>query len=207
MIDSKLAYESKPGSSGTLMPQSSAEHAGRDSLLPGLVVAAQGGDRSAFAELHGLYARMVHGILLSLVPPGEADDLVQDVFLMALKNLSRLRDAATFGAWLAMIARNRAHDFRRRRRPPEPLPEEVAQTRESCTVEAAEVLGVVRSLPVAYRETLIMRLVEGMSGPEIAARTGLTPASVRVNLHRGMKQLRERLGGECAGEAAAEDRT
>ncbi len=44
------------------------------------------------------------------------------------------------------------------------------------------------------RETLILRLVEGMTGPEIAARTGLTPGSVRVNLHRGMQQLREKLG-------------
>jgi RNA polymerase sigma-70 factor, ECF subfamily len=49
-------------------------------------------------------------------------------------------------------------------------------------------------LPEAYRETLVLRLVEGMTGPEIAARTGLTAASVRVNLHRGMKLLRERLG-------------
>jgi RNA polymerase sigma-70 factor (ECF subfamily) len=40
----------------------------------------------------------------------------------------------------------------------------------------------------------VLRLVEGMTGPEIAARTGLTAASVRVNLHRGMKLLRERLG-------------
>ena len=50
-------------------------------------------------------------------------------------------------------------------------------------------LDIVRSLPDAYRETLVLRLVEGMTGPEIATRTGLTPASVRVNLHRGMKLL------------------
>ena len=55
-------------------------------------------------------------------------------------------------------------------------------------------LAAIRSLPEAYRETLMLRLVEGMTGPEIAARTGLTAASVRVNLHRGMKKLRERLG-------------
>ncbi|MCX6631188.1 MAG: hypothetical protein NTW28_26550 [Candidatus Solibacter sp.] len=42
-------------------------------------------------------------------------------------------------------------------------------------------------------ETLILRLVEGMTGPEIAAQTGLTPDSVRVNLCRGMKMLRELL--------------
>jgi hypothetical protein len=52
-------------------------------------------------------------------------------------------------------------------------------------------------LPEAYREPLILRLVEGMTGPEIATRTGLTPGSVRVNLHRGMQMLRERLGKEA----------
>ena len=57
-------------------------------------------------------------------------------------------------------------------------------------------IKAIRDLPEAYRETLVLRLVEGMSGPEIAERTGLTPASVRVNLHRGMKLLREKLGIE-----------
>jgi RNA polymerase sigma-70 factor (ECF subfamily) len=52
---------------------------------------------------------------------------------------------------------------------------------------------MIRELPESYRETLVFRLVEGMTGPEIAARTGLTEASVRVNLCRGMKMLRERL--------------
>ena len=54
-------------------------------------------------------------------------------------------------------------------------------------------IATIRTLPEAYRETLVLRLVEGMTGPEIAERTGLTAASVRVNLHRGMKLLREKL--------------
>ena len=54
--------------------------------------------------------------------------------------------------------------------------------------------AAIRRLPEAYRETLVLRLVEGMTGPEIAARAGLTPGSVRVNLHRGMLMLREALG-------------
>ena len=57
-------------------------------------------------------------------------------------------------------------------------------------------LEAIEALPMAYRETLLMRLVEGMTGPEIAEATGLTPESVRVNLCRGMKLLKERLGGE-----------
>src|SRR6202040_4005030 len=63
------------------------------------------------------------------------------------------------------------------------------------TQNATEILESVRSLPEAYRETLILRLVEGMTGPEIAAKTGLSHGSVRVNLNRGMQQLREKLGG------------
>jgi RNA polymerase sigma-70 factor (ECF subfamily) len=54
-------------------------------------------------------------------------------------------------------------------------------------------MAAIRALPEAYRETLTMRLVEGMTGPEIAERTGLTHGSVRVNLHRGMLQLRAAL--------------
>jgi RNA polymerase sigma-70 factor (ECF subfamily) len=51
-------------------------------------------------------------------------------------------------------------------------------------------------MPDTYRETLILRLVEGMTGPEIAEQTGLKHESVRVNLHRGMKILRHKLGIE-----------
>ena len=51
----------------------------------------------------------------------------------------------------------------------------------------------IRALPEAYREPLTLRLIEGRSGAEIASWTGLTPDSVRVNLHRGMAKLRERL--------------
>jgi RNA polymerase sigma-70 factor (ECF subfamily) len=157
------------------------------------VEAVRGGDRDAFGQLYDRYSAMVHGILLARVPYGEVGDLVQDVFLVAFKKLSTLRDAGAFGPWLAMIARNRAMDFHRRTRETEELSEEMARP-SAPVAEAAEVLDVIRTLPDAYRETLVLRLVEGMTGPEIAARTGLQPDSVRVNLHRGMKILREKLG-------------
>lgn len=160
-----------------------------------LVKAARSGSRAAFGRLYEKYARMVHGILLARVPRPEVDDLVQDVFLLALRRLDTLREPGAFGGWLAMITRNRATDYHRRA-------PELAELTESSAIQSAPqpealgVLEVIRALPEAYRETLILRLVEGMTGPEIAVRTGLTPDSVRVNLHRGMKQLRERLGWE-----------
>src|SRR5262245_37001203 len=157
-----------------------------------LVRAAQGQDRAAFAELYALYARTIHGILLSRVPRADVDDLMQDVFLQAMQRLPELRDAAAFPAWIATIARNRAVDHFRRAPETTELPDNVAAIGSDRT-EALAVLDAIRALPDAYRETLTLRLVEGMTGPEIAARTGLTEGSVRVNLHRGMKQLRDRL--------------
>jgi RNA polymerase sigma-70 factor (ECF subfamily) len=157
-----------------------------------LVVAARNGDRAAFGELYGRYGRMVHGILLARVPRHDVDDLVHDVFLQALKRLASLRQPESFGPWLAAITRNRAMDYHRRGQDTCELPADVPGAAHP-QAEAVAVLSLIRGLPEAYRETLVLRLVEGLTGPEIAARTGLTPGSVRVNLHRGMQMLRERL--------------
>lgn len=159
----------------------------------GLVRAVLDGDRDCFSRLYDLYAPLVHGILLARVPRAEVDDLVQDIFLHAYKKLHTLRDSAAFGPWIAMIARNRAVDFHRRSRETVEINDDLRGS-DAHDSRAAEILELIRSLPEAYRETLVLRLVEGMTGPEIAARTGLTAASVRVNLHRGMKLLREKLG-------------
>jgi RNA polymerase sigma-70 factor (ECF subfamily) len=158
-----------------------------------LVGAALEGDREGFGRLYDLYAPLVHGILLARVPRAEVDDLVQDIFLHAYKKLHTLRDSAAFGPWIAMIARNRAVDFHRRSRETVEINDDLRGS-DAHDSRAAEILELIRSLPEAYRETLVLRLVEGMTGPEIAVRTGLTAASVRVNLHRGMKLLREKLG-------------
>lgn len=158
-----------------------------------LVTAVIEGNRDQFAGLYDLYAPLVHGIVLTRVPRNEVDDIVQDIFLHALKKLHTLRDRAAFGPWIAMIARNRAMDFHRQSRQTVEVTEDLRST-DTSSSKATEMLEIVRSLPDAYRETLVLRLVEGMTGPEIATRTGLTPASVRVNLHRGMKLLREKLG-------------
>jgi len=168
------------------------------------VRAARAGDRKAFGEVYRLYSRMVHGVLLSLLPPEEVPDLVQEVFLQALRALPSLRDERAFGGWIATLARNAARDHHRRpaqRAARVELDERLeapgvpADKRADERAEARAVLAALQSLPEAYRETLSLRLVEGMTGPEIAAQTGLTPDSVRVNLHRGMAKLRQLLEG------------
>jgi RNA polymerase sigma-70 factor (ECF subfamily) len=155
--------------------------------------AVAAGDPDAFSRLYADYSRMVHAILLGRVPRRDVDDLVQDVFLTAYTRIRELREPAAFGGWIAAMARNRATDYLRQSREQVELPDELPGG-DPIEAETFAVLQVIRKLPEAYRDTLLMRLVEGMSGQEIADRTGLAAGSVRVNLHRGMKLLREKLG-------------
>lgn len=169
----------------------------RDEAAPDAAVirAVLAGDRDQYGRLYSIYAPLVHGIVLARVPRSEADDLVQDIFLHALRKLNTLRDHNAFGPWIGMIARNRAMDFHRRWHETVEVTDDLKSS-DATENKAEEILEIIRSLPAAYCETLVLRLVEGMTGPEIAQRTGLTPASVRVNLHRGMKLLRNKLGFE-----------
>ncbi len=174
-------------------PATDADRTELAQRLSATIRAVAAGDRDAFSQLYADYVRMVHAILLGRVPRRDVDDLVQDVFITAYTRIRELRDAVAFGGWIATIARNRATDYLRQSREQVELPAELPGG-DAIEADTMAVLDTIRKLPEAYRETLLMRLVEGMTGAEIAERSGLTPASVRVNLHRGMKLLREKLG-------------
>ncbi len=176
-----------------------------------LVRAAQQGDRAAFDALYRRHARAVRAVLLGRVGREDVDDLVQEAFLAAWRQVGTLRDAVAFGAWMLAIARHLRIDHARRQRPHAALDDPRTTTRADRALaagsldeeasarhrlDAERALATVAALPEAYRTTLLLRLVEGMTGPEIAARTGLTPDSVRVNLCRGFKLLRDTLTRE-----------
>ena len=170
-----------PGPSG---PESTGE----------LVRAARRGERAAIDHLFRRFAPVVHGVLLAQVQKADADDLVQQVFETVLHRLPDLREPDAFPGWLLAIARRAAADVHRRRPPPSPLAEEPVDAADpERSTEARRVLAAIRNLPEAYRETLLLRLVQGLDGQEIADLTGLTAGSVRVNLHRGMARLRDAL--------------
>ena len=160
-----------------------------------LVQRARSGDGGAFDGLYRRFSRSVHGVMLSRLPVAEAEEGVQETFLLAHRRLASLREPGSFGAWLHAIARNVANERARSRRPTADLPEDTAAPSEDGELRG-RVVELIRGLPEAYRETLMMRLVDGLGGPEIAEQTGMTPASVRVNLCRGMEALRELLRRE-----------
>src|SRR5688500_6701445 len=81
------------------------------------VARARRGDREALSRLYEDYRRVVHAAVLARVPAADADDLVQDVFIAAMRRLPGLRSDEAFGGWLLAIARNRATDYWRSARP------------------------------------------------------------------------------------------
>ena len=155
------------------------------------VIAAQNGSSDAFSHLHRRFVATVHGVLLSRFRPAIAEELTQECFLIAYRKLRQLREPKKFGPWIVAIAR-RVDAIEERHHHVELESEDILDlhVRPDATVDAMRVLEVIQSLPQAYRETLVLRLVEGMDAFEIAESTGLTPESVRVNLHRGIRKLR-----------------
>lgn len=167
--------------------------------IAALVCAARDGDRVAFGELYERFARFVHGILLANAQRDDVQDLVQDVFLRALRQLHTLREPAAFGGWIATLARHEALMHHRATRPTEELSEQLPGAGPPPDALAMdEVLTALRALPERYREPLALRLVEQMGGEEIARTLGLTHGTVRVYLHHGIRLLREQLGGANA---------
>lgn len=163
---------------------------------PAWVALARQGDRSAFGRLYERHSAMVQAVVLARVPRDAAADLVHDVFLSAMGKLGTLREDAAFAPWIATMARNRATDWRRRQRPTVELDENRPAPSTPEPIETEQALAAIRSLPEAYRETLLLRFAAGLTGPQIAERTGMTPGSVRVNLHRGVRLLRELWKGD-----------
>ena len=189
-----MTTSSHASTSGAPRAEAVGEGPASPALDGSLVARALDGDEPAFRALYERHAPMVHAVLLSRAPRGEADDLMQEVFLAAWRALHQLRSGGHVGAWLAAIARHAAHRGRARaaRQALEPLADEPADP-QAGPDGRPDVLNVLLTLPEAYRETLAMRLVEGLTGPQIAEATGLTHGSVRVNLSRGMKLLQDAL--------------
>ena len=175
--------------------------------LAGVVRAAALGDRSAWTRLYDRFAPVIHALLLLSMRREQAEDLTHDVFLRAMARLKDLRDPGAIGAWLCAIARNEAATWARGKGRMEQHLTKLAQQQSDAgprtspnagapPLDGEQVLDHVRKLPEAYRETLVLRMVCGLTGPQIAAATGMTEGSVRVNLFRGMALLREALGVE-----------
>ncbi len=173
-------------------PRDTAE-TGREFAAASLVGRIKQREAGAFQEFYERYSGFVHAIVLAKVPREDSEDIAQEVFLAAFRSIGTLRDENSLGPWIARIARNKSVEYHRRKKPAGELDSEAVEPYVPKN-EANEALDAILALPETYRETLLMRLVEGLTGPEIVKLTGRKEASVRVNIHRGMKLLRKKLG-------------
>ena len=160
----------------------------------------------AFGEFLAHHQDLVYGIALrSTKRPADAEDLAQEAFIRAYRALAdypakRIRELRPKG-WLAAIVANLGRNRARRKVPAtadlevaaethadgRPGPEGLAEQRESADAWR----GRLEKLPVRYRRAVELRHVSGLSYPELAEAMGLPLGTVKSDVHRGVRLLRE----------------
>ena len=181
-----------------------------------LVRVAKNGDLAAFEELVKRHERRIYGLARRLTGSDhDAQDVTQQAFLSAVKNLSGFRETAAFSTWLTTIAANAALKVLRKRRglsttsldeATEPdqdgqilHPEYIADWRETPDIlaqraETHRLLdAAIAELSPIHRAVFLLRDVEALSVRETAKALGIAEANVKVRLLRARLQLRERL--------------
>jgi RNA polymerase sigma-70 factor (ECF subfamily) len=168
-----------------------------------LVTAVRSGDQAAMGSLYDRYSSVVYAVALRVLgDTGAAEDVLQEVFLQLWRNPAAF-DAGrgNLGPWLAVIARNRAIDALRKRRPETDFENVVVSVTPDMASDAekARVLTQVRSamaeMPGPQRKALEMAYFEGLTHSEIAARTGEPLGTVKTRIRAGLLALRKCIGG------------
>jgi RNA polymerase sigma-70 factor (ECF subfamily) len=168
-----------------------------------LIEAALGGDVAAFEEMIRLYSRRLFAVAYGVLQnAGEAEDVVQDVFLRAFEARKRPKEPEKVSPWLVTITRNRACDILRRRRSV-PLPDEAHEIQDDRIEEPGDALdaselknrvhGVLATLPEHYRVALTLRYLEGLDCRSIETVMGLSNGALRGVLGRALETMRRAL--------------
>jgi RNA polymerase sigma-70 factor, ECF subfamily len=164
-----------------------------------LVEAIRAGDESAMATLYDRYSSIVYSVGLRVLgDTGAAEDVLQEVFTQLWRNPG-VFDASrgNLGAWLAVIARNRAIDTLRKRRPETDIADIVVSVEPDMAGEAErarameKVRGALGTMPTAQRSALEMAYFEGLTHTEIAAKTGEPLGTVKTRIRAGLMALRK----------------
>ena len=166
-----------------------------------LVAQAQAGNLSAFDELVRRHHGAVYCYLYRMCRNGaDAEEMTQESFVKAWEGLKGFRGASSFKTWLYRIATNLCINRLSRRKPLEPLTEEISAGRRYEPEESfrQQLLGecinrALGSLPADQRSALVLSIYEEMSHDEIAAAMGRSPASVNMLLYRARMSVRESL--------------
>ena len=174
---------------------SSAAGAGDEALLNRV----KANDQSAMKDLFDRYGGLVYSVALRVLnDSGQAEDLMQDVFFQVWRNPgSFVQGRGSLGAWLAVVARNRAVDVLRRRRPSDPVEEVVltSKTNLASEVERGSMMEKVRraldGLPAEQKNSVELAFFEGLTHSEIAERTGDPLGTVKTRIRTALLSVRK----------------
>ena len=172
--------------------------AAEDSALLSLV---RNGDQAAVAALFDRYSGIVYSVALRVLrDPGQAEDVVQDIFVQLWRKPEAfISGRGTLGAWLVVVARNRAIDALRRRRPSDSTEDVILPSNTNLASEAErnslmdKVRTIMRNLPAEQKKSVEMAFFEGMSHTEIAAKTGDALGTVKTRIRLALITLRKAL--------------
>jgi RNA polymerase sigma-70 factor (ECF subfamily) len=145
------------------------------------------------SRLRGYIARRVRDT-------NAVDDILQEVFLKASKNLQSLKSPGSIAAWLYRIATNAIADHYRSLRPWEELPDDVAapKSERDYVAELATCLQpLIAGMPEAYRGALMLSEIEGLPQREVAARLNISLSGAKSRVQRGREKLHQRLLDCC----------
>ena len=150
-------------------------------------------------RLYDRYSSIVYSIALRVLgDTGAAEDVLQEVFLQLWRNPGVFDSSrGNMAAWLAVIARNRAIDSLRKRRPEADIADVVVSVEPDLAgdTERARAMEKIRSvlgdMPGAQRSALEMAYFEGLTHTEISARTGEPLGTVKTRIRAGLLILRK----------------
>ena len=173
-----------------------------------LVLQAQSGDREAFGQLVERYQRSIYATAVRrLRNPSEAQELVQEVFVQALRKIDQLRQPEAFGGWLRSITVRMAANRLTRRRimltaEPEVLSAACADEHTPLAAALAnerrhQVRLGLRRLRTMDRETLVAFYIKGRSLAEMSCDFSSPVGTIKRRLHVARKRLAKELEGVC----------
>ena len=163
--------------------------------------AAIHGDREAFEMIIRTQSRPLFAIAYGILQNREeAEDAVQDALVKAWKSRWRVRDPEKFPAWLCMIARHRARDVFRKRRPLSDEIESAASVPSDTSELDQQIHSALASLPELHRTALALRYFEELDYATIENRLGLTNGALRGILGRALATMRKQLKPALASE-------
>src|SRR5882757_5947932 len=161
-----------------------------------LVERTRGRDTRAFETLMRRYNRRLYRIARSILSNDDmAEEAVRAAYIRAFANLDRYEPAGKFGAWLARLAFNEALTLRRHTSGavPAAIPAPTAEASPATDDAAASkqhLEAAIDALPEVFRTVLVLRVVEDLSGVEVAVCLGLNETTVRTRLYRAQQRLK-----------------